>query len=83
MTATKHPPDAPKPTKFEQYLRDNDIRPSQLARESGYSPKHLRCIRLGEIEPTRRCVAAVVSACRRLSRTHVSASDLFDFTPEP
>jgi hypothetical protein len=30
------------------------------------------------MEPTRRCIAAIVSACRRLSRENVRAADLFE-----
>jgi hypothetical protein len=30
------------------------------------------------MEPSRRCIAAIVAACRRLSMTPVRASDLFD-----
>jgi hypothetical protein len=30
------------------------------------------------MEPTRRCIAAIVAACRRLSREAVKPTDLFD-----
>jgi hypothetical protein len=30
------------------------------------------------MEPTRKCIKAVVAACRRLAREPVTASDLFD-----
>jgi hypothetical protein len=33
---------------------------------------------MGRMEPTRRCIAEIVSACRRLAREPVHASDLFD-----
>ena len=64
--------------RLETFLRCRGIRPAHLARESGYSRKHLLDIRLGRIEPTRQCIAHVVSACRRLAREPVRASDLFD-----
>jgi hypothetical protein len=33
---------------------------------------------MGRMEPTRRCIAAIVAACRRLSHEAVRANDLFD-----
>ena len=51
---------------------------ADLARESGYSRQHLLRIRMGTMEPTRRCIAAIVSACRRLSHEHIRADDLFE-----
>jgi hypothetical protein len=35
------------------------------------------------MDPTRRCIAAIVAACRRLSRETVKATDLFDLEGEP
>jgi len=34
------------------------------------------------MEPTRRCIAAIVSGCRRLSHETVRANDLFDLEEE-
>jgi hypothetical protein len=65
-------------TKLEEFLRSRGIKPAHLARESGYSRQHLLRIRLGRMEPTRRCIAAIVVACRRLAREPVRATDLFD-----
>ena len=66
------------PTKLETFLKSHRIKPAHLARESGYSRQHLLRIRMGRMEPTRRCIAAIAAACRRLSREPVKASDLFD-----
>ena len=66
------------PTKLENFLKSRGIKPAHLAKESGYSRQHLLRIRMGRMEPTRRCIAAIVSACRRLSRSQVRADDLFD-----
>ena len=66
------------PTRLEAYLKTRGIKPAHLARESGYSRQHLLRIRMGRMEPTRRCIAAIVAACRRLSHEHVRAVDLFD-----
>ena len=65
-------------TKLEHFLKTRGIKPAYLARESGYSRQHLLRIRMGRMEPTRRCIAAIVAACRRLSREPVRAADLFD-----
>lgn len=64
-------------TPLEQFLKSRRIKPAHLARESGYSRQHLLRIRMGRMEPTRRCIAAIVSACRRLSGEQVRAADLF------
>jgi predicted transcriptional regulator len=64
-------------TRLEKFLKSRKIKPAHLARESGYSRQHLLRIRMGRMEPTRRCIAAIVTACRRLSGEHVQATDLF------
>lgn len=69
-------------TKLEQFLKSRGIKPAHLARESGYSRQHLLRIRMGRMEPTRRCIAAIVGACRRLSHEQVHAADLFDLDGE-
>ena len=66
-------------TKLEKFLKDRDIKPAHLARESGYSRQHLLRLRNGKMEPTRRCIKAVRDACRRLSANpRLRASQLFD-----
>ena len=70
------------PTRLEAFLKSRAIKPAHLARESGYSRQHLLRIRMGRMEPTRRCIAAIVGACRRLSRETVRAVDLFDLEGE-
>ena len=69
-------------TRLEAFLKSRGIKPAHLARESGYSRQHLLRIRLGRMEPTRRCIAAISAACRRLSGEAVRASDLFDLEGE-
>lgn len=68
-------------TKLETFLRSRGIKPAHLARESGYSRQHLLRIRLGQMEPTRRCMVEVAAACARLSRERVSVTDIFDLLP--
>lgn len=65
-------------TRLEAFLKGAGIKPAHLARESGYSRQHLLRLRLGRMEPTRRCIAALVTACRRITRRRVRATDLFD-----
>lgn len=87
LRASGPPPEwneAPPPrpaTKLERFLKSRGIKPVRLARESGYSRQHLLRLRLGRMEPTRRCMVAVTAACRRLSREAVRASELFDLRP--
>ncbi|HEX8619154.1 MAG TPA: hypothetical protein VF911_16350 [Thermoanaerobaculia bacterium] len=69
-------------TRLESFLKSRGIKPAHLARESGYSRQHLLRIRLGRMEPTRRCIAAIAAACRRLSGESVRASELFDLEGE-
>jgi predicted transcriptional regulator len=65
-------------TKLEAFIKSRGIKPAHLARESGYSRQHLLRIRMGRMEPTRRCIAAIVAAARRLARESVLATDLFE-----
>jgi hypothetical protein len=69
-------------TRLETFLKSRGIKPAHLARESGYSRQHLLRIRMGRMEPTRRCIAAIAAACRRLSGESVRAADLFDLEGE-
>jgi hypothetical protein len=68
-------------TKLEFFLRSRGIKPAHLACESGYSRQHLLRIRMGRMEPTRRCIVHIVESCRRLSREKVTAADLFEMDP--
>lgn len=53
------------------------IKPLELARESRYSRAHLHRVRMGDIEPSRDCIAAIVSAFRRLTLQDIEAQDVF------
>ena len=65
-------------TRLERYLKSRGIKPAHLAHESGYSRQHLFRVRMGRMEPTRRCIAAIVAALRRLTREHVEGRDVFN-----
>lgn len=69
-------------TKLDRWLWKHDIKPAHLARESGYSRQHLLRLRAGRMDPTRKCIASIVTACRRLSGLPVEASDLFHLDSE-
>jgi hypothetical protein len=69
-------------TRLEVFLKTHGIKPAHLARESGYSRQHLLRVRMGRMEPTRRCIAAIVAACRRMANEPVLASDLFELGEE-
>jgi DNA-binding phage protein len=66
-------------TRLEGFIREHALKPSHVARESGYSRQHLLRLRRGQMEPTRACIAAIVDACRRLTRMGVRPEELFDF----
>jgi predicted transcriptional regulator len=71
-------------TRLQRFLYQHGLKPAHVARESGYSRQHLLRLRRGEMEPTRACIAAIVTACRRLTKGVVRADDLFnldDVTP--
>jgi DNA-binding phage protein len=65
-------------TRLDRWLAAHKVKPARLAYESGYSRQHLLRIRKEEMEPTRRCIAAIVTAATKLSREPVRASELFD-----
>jgi predicted transcriptional regulator len=67
-------------TPLETFIRARGIKPADLARESGYSRQHLLRVRQGQMEPTRRCIASVVAALRRLTGRAVRAERVFDLT---
>ncbi|HEY3053460.1 MAG TPA: hypothetical protein VGK04_08745 [Thermoanaerobaculia bacterium] len=66
-------------TRLEGFIREHALKPAHVARESGYSRQHLLRLRRGQMEPTRACIAAIVSACRRLTQMRVQPEELFDF----
>jgi len=65
-------------TRLETFIKSRGIKLVDLALESEYSRQHLLRIRMGRMEPTRRCMKAVTAACRKLSREPIHAADLFD-----
>jgi predicted transcriptional regulator len=69
----------PYATRLEEFIKSRGIKPAHLAKKSEFSRQHLLRIRMGRMEPTRRCIAAVLGACSHLSGETLRADDLFDF----
>ena len=65
-------------TRLEQFLKTRGIKPAHLARETAYTRQHLLRVRTGQMNPSPRCIAAIVAACRKLSGENVGVTDLFD-----
>ncbi len=65
-------------TRLQEFLRTRHIKQIQLVRTSGYSRQHILRIRKGIGRPTRRCIVALVAACRKITHEKVKAIDLFD-----
>lgn len=71
------PRKASRTTPLEQFMNRRGLKPAHVARESGYSRQHLLRIRMGRMEPTRRCMAAIIAAVRRLTHEPIMAGELF------
>jgi hypothetical protein len=65
-------------TKLDRWLRSRRIKPAHLARECSYSRQHVYRVRMGIVDPSRKCIASITAACQHLSRENVQASQLFD-----
>jgi hypothetical protein len=70
-------------TPLERFIIRNEIKLVHLAAASGYSRHHLLAIRMGEREPTRRCIAAILGAMRFLTHRKLTVLDLFEFEDGP
>ena len=70
-------------TRLERFLKRWKIKPARLALESGYSRQHLLKIRMGLMEPSRPCIAAIVGAASRLSNSAVRPEELFVLSEDP
>jgi tetratricopeptide (TPR) repeat protein len=70
-------------TRLERFMQRWKIKPARLALESGYSRQHLRKIRMGIMEPSRPCIAAIVGAASRLTNSVVGPEELFVLSEDP
>ena len=69
-------------TKLEAFIKARKLKPLRIAFEADYSRQHLLRIRMGKMEPTRKCIKAITAAVRKLVREPITASDLFDLDEE-
>jgi hypothetical protein len=70
-------------TPLERFIIKNGIKPAHLAARSGYCRQHVLRIRMGRMEPTRRCMAAILAAMRSFTRKRITVLDLFTFDDGP
>lgn len=70
----------PRLARLGRFLRDNDLKPNELADVTGISRQHLMRLRYGRCEPTRPLMIWLTIACRRLlgGRRRVRVAELFD-----
>jgi transcriptional regulator with XRE-family HTH domain len=73
---TKRPP----LNRFGRFLRDQGIKPQELADVTGVSRQHILRLRYGTMEPTRPIMIWLTVGCRRLlgKRSRVRITQLFD-----
>ena len=67
-------------TKLHQFMDRYAITDTELARESGVSIRFINYVKLGEKEPRRPYMAAILAACQTLTGKRVAITDLFDFS---
>lgn len=65
-------------TRLELFVRSRNLVLAQLARLSGYTPVHLRRLRMDEVSATRSGILAVTGAARKLSGQRVKPGELFE-----
>jgi DNA-binding phage protein len=71
-------------TKLDAFLREHDITPAELARESGRSRQVLGSALKGTSVPRPDTLSKIVAACRRLSGSdQVTPMDLFELEAQP
>ena len=69
-------------TRLELFIRSHRLKVGDVAEEAGYTRQHLRRIRVGDLEPTRRAITAITEACVKLSGKSVTAGMLFERADE-
>lgn len=60
------------------FIRDNELKPNELADVTGISRQHLLSLRYGRREPTRPLMIWLTIACRRMLKRRVRITELFD-----
>jgi hypothetical protein len=69
-------------TRLEIFRLSRDITAEDLNAECSYSRQHILRVRMGRAEPSRDCIAALLSAMRRLSLEDIRAEDIIELTTE-
>jgi transcriptional regulator with XRE-family HTH domain len=74
----KKPIQRPRFARLGVFLRDNDVKPNELADVTGISRQHVLRLRYGQSEPTRPLMIWLTIACRRMLNRRVRITELFD-----
>jgi len=69
-------------TRLEIFRLTRGITAEDLNAECSYSRQHILRVRMGRTEPSRDCIAALLSAMRRLSLEDIRAEDIMELTTE-
>jgi tetratricopeptide (TPR) repeat protein len=69
-------------TRLEIFRLSRGISAEDLNAECSYSRQHILRVRMGRTEPSRDCIAALLSAMRRLSLEDIRAEDIIELTSE-
>jgi predicted transcriptional regulator len=68
-------------TKLENWLREHQLSPEDVAKAARVSPVSMRKYVTGESTPNSREMTEITQACRALSEADVSKRQLFDLPP--
>jgi len=66
--------------RLDDFMKQNHIQPSELARVASISRQHLRRLRVGEDEPTRPVMVRLMMAATLILHRRVRLDELFDLT---
>ncbi len=66
----------PRLSRLGLFIRDNHVKPAQLADVSGVSRQYLLRLRYGRAEPTRQMMIWLAGGCRRILHRPVSVAEL-------
>ena len=70
-------------SRLGRFIRDNGVKPVELARLAGISRQHLYRLRFRLMEPERPVMIWLTLASRRVLQREVLATELFDFGAQP
>ena len=67
-------------TRLDTFIRQNVLKPAQLARTAYISRQHLLRLRKGKDDPSRHVMVRLMMACTMILRRKVRIDELFDLT---